>query len=363
MRIAVIGAGIAGLACARSLAGENHEVVVYEASPQPGGRIAAHRFAHPGAASPGPSPSPSPVTADHGARAFSVRFARFTQEAERWTAMGVAARWMPSLVSITEAGVAIAQAGGPARFVGTPDMTAPMRLLADELTGRVEFRFGTPVRSIHHLSDDWVVTDGEGGTDSFDAVATAVPAPQAVGLLTEVAHLHTAAARVPMSPAWSVAVRFADRLPIAYDAARVSLGGRHPSAGVLDWIDRESSKPGRPDDEVWVLHSSGQFAREHIHADPADAGDAMLDAFFAAVGVGPVEPIARHARLWKSAFPVAPLCDGCLYDESLRIGACGDWCMGARVEGAYLSGLAMADRLTGGHGDFLATCARADSTA
>ncbi len=354
MRIAIIGAGIAGLSCARALADENHDVVVYEASPGPGGRIASHSF---------DADPADPITADHGARAFSARFARFTREAERWTAMGVAARWMPRLASINEAGTPVVRTGGPARFVGTPTMDAPIRVLADELAGRVAFRYHTPVLSVHHTSGVWVVTDKAGNTETFDAVATAVPAPQAVGLLTEVAHLHTAAARVPMSPCWSLAVRFDHRLPLGFDAARVNLGGRHPSAGVLDWIDRESSKPARTDDEVWVLHSSGQFGREHIHTDPDEAGDLMLDAFFAATGVDAVQPAARHARLWKAAFPLAPLCDGCLYDESLRIGACGDWCMGARVEGAYLSGLAMADRLTGGHGDFLATCDRADTTA
>jgi hypothetical protein len=139
----------------------------------------------------------------------------------------------------------------------------------------------------------------------------------------------------------------------------VNLGARHEHAGVLAWIDRESSKPGRASDEVWVLHSTDQFARERIDADPESAGATMLDAFFAATGAPRAEPVARHARLWKTALPVAPLCDGCLYDESLRVGACGDWCMGARVEGAYLSGLAMAERLNGRHRDFLATCALA----
>ena len=56
------------------------------------------------------------------------------------------------------------------------------------------------------------------------------------------------------------------------------------------------------------------------------------------------------------AFPVAPLCDGCLFDEQMRVGACGDWCMGARVEGAFLSGLAMAHRLLGETTDFLEPC-------
>ncbi len=351
MRTAVVGAGIAGLACSRALLAEGHSVTIFEAASHPAGRIASHRF--------GPAGATAVPYADHGARAFSARFERFTREAERWVERGLAARWEPRLVSLNEAGSPVEQDSGPRRYVGTPTMDAPVLALAEELAERATIFYDTPVKSIHLASGDWVMTDRHGNTYEFDAVATAVPAPQAVGLLAEVAHLHTAAARVPMAPCWSLAVRFTDRLPIAYDAARVNLGGRHEHAGVLTWFDRESSKPGRSGDEVWVLHSTDQFAREHVGADGDEAGAIMLDAFFAATGIDPVEPAARHARLWKAALPVAPLCDGCLYDEQLRIGACGDWCMGARVEGAYLSGLAMADALLGRHRDFLATCAPA----
>ena len=39
-RIAIIGAGIAGLACARTLRQAGHDVAVFEAEPSPGGRMA-----------------------------------------------------------------------------------------------------------------------------------------------------------------------------------------------------------------------------------------------------------------------------------------------------------------------------------
>jgi predicted NAD/FAD-dependent oxidoreductase len=32
-------------------------------------------------------------------------------------------------------------------------------------------------------------------------------------------------------------------------------------------------------------------------------------------------------------------------DDDRLIGACGDWCLGSRIEAAFLSGNAMAERL------------------
>jgi renalase len=207
MRTAVVGAGIAGLACTRALVEEGHEVTVYEAGAHPAGRIASHRDTRTG------------LVADHGARYFAARFERFLRQAEAWVDEGVAARWTPRSVALNDAGAPEPQRAGPVRFVGTPTMDAPVRALAARLADRADIRYDTPVRSIHLASGDWVVTDREGVSETFDAVATAIPAPQAVHLLTEVAHLHTAAACVPMAPCWSLAVRFPGRLPLGYDAA------------------------------------------------------------------------------------------------------------------------------------------------
>jgi predicted NAD/FAD-dependent oxidoreductase len=39
-----------------------------------------------------------------------------------------------------------------------------------------------------------------------------------------------------------------------------------------------------------------------------------------------------------------------LYDPNLRIGACGDWCLGGKIEAAFLSGRGMANRIAENHG-------------
>lgn len=343
MHAGIIGAGLAGLVCARVLGSRGHRVTVFDKGRAPGGRMCATRRAGGG-------------HADHGARAFLVHDERFARQIRRWAQQDLVAPWNPELVAINAPGMARSLSSRVTRYVGTPTMHAPVRDLASSLGPTVELRPGVRIERVHRAGTAWAVSDDEGASEAFDAVAVALPAPQAAGLLTEIPHLHAVASAVPMTPCWAVTASFGERLPIPFDAANISIGGRHAHAGVLAWADRESSKPGRSPDECWVLHAGDEWTRDHMDDDHDSVGASMLGAFFDAAGIGPVTASEVRAHRWRYAFPVAPLCDGCLFDEHLMIGACGDWCMGSRLEGAFLSGLAMAGRLLGERSDFLEPC-------
>jgi hypothetical protein len=58
-----------------------------------------------------------------------------------------------------------------------------------------------------------------------------------------------------------------------------------------------------------------------------------------------VQPSYVVAHRWRYALPTQPLPDRCLFDGDSNMGACGDWCSGPRVEGAFLSGAALAEGL------------------
>jgi len=54
-------------------------------------------------------------------------------------------------------------------------------------------------------------------------------------------------------------------------------------------------------------------------------------------------PVTAHR--WRYALPEEPLSERCVVDGDRKLGVCGDWCGGPRVEGAFLSGLALAESL------------------
>ena len=52
-----------------------------------------------------------------------------------------------------------------------------------------------------------------------------------------------------------------------------------------------------------------------------------------------------HRWMYSDLKNYTQLGDGFLYDSNNNIGFCGDWCNAGRVEGAYLSGYKLGEKL------------------
>jgi len=115
----------------------------------------------------------------------------------------------------------------------------------------------------------------------------------------------------------------------------------------LSWAARNSSKPGRSTSEIWVLHATHDWTSDNEGADPRNIAERLLEIFFQWTAMSPVHPRAVKTRLWPFASASPPLDEGCLWSGKEGIGICGDWCAMSRVEGAFLSGTAVAERILG----------------
>jgi predicted NAD/FAD-dependent oxidoreductase len=133
---------------------------------------------------------------------------------------------------------------------------------------------------------------------------------------------------------------FKRALDIPYD-------GLFVSDSPLSWVARNASKPERGDVETWVLHANPDWSIEHLEREREDIVPDLLDAFWTATGVAPVAPAFAVGHRWRYALAENPLDEDCLWDGSTRLGVGGDWCAGSRVEGAFLSGAALAGRVLG----------------
>lgn len=321
LRIAVIGAGMAGLACAGALRRAGAEVTVLDKGRRAGGRLATRRA--------------DGLLFDHGAQYATARDLAFAATMEAMAAAGNAAPW---------------PAAGDGRWCGVPGMSALARHMEQQDVGTL--LTGRHAAFLHRGAEGWTVrhrdaTETPPGLVSdtggelagpFDRVAVALPAPQA-GPLLRPHRFAEDAARAVMAPCWAIMLAF-DEPAAAPDVLR-------PEGGPLRWIARDSSRPGRAAvPECWIGHATPEWSRAHLEK-PADTVLAALrDAFAAATGIA-AAPVHAAVHRWRYALAEAPLNVSALWDARAGLGVCGDWCLGARVEAAFLSGRALADMMAG----------------
>lgn len=301
MKIAIIGAGMAGLSCAEALAAAGHAVRVLDKGRGPGGRMSTRRVETP----------EGEVSFDHGAQFFTVRDPAFAARAAAWTAAGVAAPW---------------PAAGPEALVGVPGMNAPIRAMAAGL----DVAWSARVDDIARQETAWRLS-GEGFEPLLaDAVVVATPGEQAAVLLAKVAPEFAARADAVVSePCWSVMVALSAPLSAPADVLRDS--------GPLSWAARNCAKPGRTGPEAWVLQASPDWSRAHLEDAAEDVAGALLFALEAAIA-GPLPPpLSLQAHRWRYARTMAKGAPP-LWSPQGRVGACGDWLGGARIEAAWRSG-------------------------
>lgn len=320
--VGVIGAGISGLTCARILADQGVPVTVFEKSRGVGGRMATRR-------------TETGVSFDHGAQYFTVHDERFESSVNSWQHAGLVQRWGGRIVSLRGQN-AEHDKSSTTRFVACPGMNAICRYLAEGLDVRTNTRVTPPTRA----QGKWLVFDEAGnGLGSFDVVVVSAPAAQAAQLLEGSPQLARRASSVRTVGCWALMVQFPARLELDYDGAFVL-------DSPLSWIARNSSKSGRnPDMETWILHASADWSQCHLEEPSEAIQEWLLDAFRGATGLHATSPSNVVAHRWRYALHTEPLPDRYLFDADLNIGACGDWCSGPRVEGAFLSGAALAERL------------------
>ena len=325
--IAVIGAGLAGLSCAQALLQAGHTVHVFDKARGPSGRMSTRRA----------EDDNGPWQCDHGAQYFTARNPAFRAEVARWQQAGVAALWDARLASFD--GTAWSNPATPLeRFVGTPRMTSPAAWLVQHLGEPALAQWQTTVQRLDHSEGGWTITSAEHGLHSprYSAVLLAVPAPQAVPLLAPVSPAGAAlAASARMRGSWAVMLRYSSPVVMPWDGAFIN-------TGPLRWVARDSSKPGRTGQETWLLHASPEWSEAHIE-DSAEAVTTALLTAFAALG-GPA-PLAATAHRWRYADTEPALTQGSWWDAQMRLGLCGDWLHGGKVEGAWLSGRALAQQV------------------
>ncbi|WP_022961222.1 NAD(P)/FAD-dependent oxidoreductase [Halopseudomonas pelagia] len=312
--IAIIGAGLAGISAGTALAAEGQLVTLFDKSRGSGGRMSSKRTEF--------------GDLDMGAQYFTARDSHFRHELRDWLDKGWVSEWDPAMYSYDDQGLH-SSSDDLQRFVGNPRMTG----LSRELLAGLNLVSQTHISRLRQDDQSgWLLIDDQDQVHGpFERVIVATPAPQAIPLLEQAPQLAHTVSQVQMDPGWTLAVAFHTPLNTPVEACFVR-------AGPLDWISRNSSKPGRSTQDSWVLQSTPEWALAHLETDKSEVSRLMLAAFNQIIG-GPIpEPAFLHVHRWLYARPTEPCQWGALAAPEKGLYVCGDWCLGGRIENAWLSG-------------------------
>lgn len=309
MRFGIIGAGMAGLACADALQAAGHSVSLFDKGRGPGGRMSTRRLETPA----------GPVALDHGTQYFTVRDPGFLSLVHAWSDQSVASPW---------------PLAGSDAWVGMPGMNAIVRQMA----APHDVAWAHPVSSLSRRNEAWWLISKDAEAGPFDAVLLAIPAEQAAAMLS----LHDfAMGRTALfarsQPCWTGLYVFGEPLDGLPPLVR--------NAGNLAWAARNSAKPGRAALEAWVVQANATWSSEWLESSQEEVSKQLLAELANATGCAIPEPITAAAHRWRFALS-AGTGDGALWNPEIRLGVCGDWLLGPRVECAWLSGRLLAERCT-----------------
>ncbi|WP_411280118.1 FAD-dependent oxidoreductase [Gemmatimonas sp.] len=322
-RVTVIGAGISGLACARTLHDHGIAVTVLEKSRGVGGRMSTRREGE--------------WQFDHGAPWFRLADPRLARLTESWRHDGV-------LRDVN---------GG--EFIGASGMNALAKHLARDLTVKTGVHVSSMAPAGSRAGFGWAVADRDGLQLHSDIVLLATPAPQASVLLStleEPVAFGMRLAEVAMLPCWSSMIVFDGPPPTVVGDSLIA-GALRTDSPLVHRAWRQSARPGRHSDEAWVVHSAGHWSAEHVEEEPAVVAALVAEALRARLQIAD-NIVHAVAHRWRYARVQTGLDDSCLFDETRGLGACGDWgaAIATRrqnqsVERAWLSGIALAGRVLG----------------
>eukprot|EP00271_Cylindrocystis_brebissonii_P007281 TRINITY_DN20628_c0_g1_i2.p1 TRINITY_DN20628_c0_g1~~TRINITY_DN20628_c0_g1_i2.p1 ORF type:complete len:476 (-),score=53.56 TRINITY_DN20628_c0_g1_i2:354-1781(-) len=366
MTTAVIGAGVAGLVCARKLADAGIPVSLFDMGRYPGGRMSQRRDRR---------TDGDDLLFDHGAQYFTIKDPAAQSLVDTWQTEGSVAEWEGVFGTFDATSKAFSEdekerdcVAKKRRWVGVPGMHSMCTAMSQH--PGVKSRFGVIVSGLKWQegsdasSSSWLLRSREGEElGAFHSVIVAAAyKTYAIDIPAAALEIQEALRSNHASPCFALMLAFPRRITeVPFDGALIT------GSDALSWMARDSSKPMRKkaaqtsevedESECWVVHSTPQFATAAMAGAPpgrpspeflAKVAEDMLAAVRSCVGGELPTPIYMRAHRWGGAFPLGACAskeDRCLLDTERRLAVCGDFCVGPRVESAILSGLAAAERM------------------
>ncbi|MBO1518306.1 NAD(P)/FAD-dependent oxidoreductase [Oceanisphaera pacifica] len=320
--LAIIGAGLAGLTLARELS-EQAEISLFEKARGLGGRMSTRRNAT--------------HQWDHGAQFFTARSKAFQSQLAPFIEAGNVVEWQPNIITLSPSDKPFKRPWFEPHYVAAPGMN----FLLKAMSGELNIQLSTRVETVTRAQDKWQLFDEHAQLlGEYDWVVSSAPLPQTQALLPK-ALLGDDLAQYHMQPCYALLLTVDDAELPHWDAAKVN-------HSAIRWISFNHRLPGRNAKAgTVVVHTRSDWAAEHLEDDQEQVKQILLNTFCELTQVIPEAITLAQLHRWRyalSAEVIEPESEFILNVEQ-KLAACGDWCLGGRVEAAFASAHQLAGAL------------------
>jgi predicted NAD/FAD-dependent oxidoreductase len=325
---------MSGLMVAASLPEYGHRISLVDKGRSAGGRLATRRF--------------GTARADHGAQFFTARSEEFRSWVDRWEAEGLVFVWSHGW---SNGSLDRAPDDGHPRYAVREGMNAlAKRLAAESSRSGAAVHTGVKLQAVAPTETGWWSCSDDGRVYTGHALVLTCPVPQALALLKEGSVTLTASDQAALE-AISYAPCLCLMVPVQGAPALPEPGALQRPGSTAAWVADNQRKGicgagagGETGTTVLTVHGSPEFSAAHYEASDADVAAALL---------AEIEPLLRGSTVgevtvkrWRYALPTFLHPHRFLRAAGLPpLFFAGDAFGGPRIEGAALSGMAVAGAL------------------
>lgn len=319
MRVGIVGAGMAGLAAARTLKSAGFEVVLFEKSGSVGGRVATQKL--------------GPYTFDTGAtsiapRGLSIEHVMLNELPQDDLVQVTKPIFTHTFLRISSGDAARAKVPRYAYKSGN-------NTFAQLLAAGQDVRLDTQVEEITRAGGRFVILGEE-----FDALVLTPPIPQTSTLLWSLDETRPLANSSYRS-CLAVALGFAKSLAPQHYHALLDVDQQHP----LTWLSLENEKtPDRAPDghTAFIAQLNGSYSHAHYGDDDAEIVDLVVDYLARLYGPGWDAPAVSAVKRWKYSQPEGIASFDSVNRPGSKVLIASDGLLGGRIEQAFEAGVRVA---------------------
>lgn len=316
-KIAVIGAGIAGLTASKMLAQKGFSIDVFDKGRGVGGRMSSRRTQW--------------GYLDHGCQYFTVKDPLFKQFLQEYHSLMTI--WKGRFFSWFQGDfqpITLEKS----RYLPTVRMNNLCKQIASEANVSLQ----TPIVSLIREDDQWILTDDNSNCyGGYDWVIVTAPPRQTYDLIKNHSHIAQEVGAIEMSPSYSLMLVLAKDQDFGFEGLQLE----HP---VLGWIGINSSKPNRGKSLSLVIQSNFNWAENNLDCDRILIAETMKKEAKKVLSADFESIIYESLHLWRYALPKSINSQGYYLDKKEKLAICGDWCLSGKVESAFLSAYSLINQ-------------------